>query len=203
MNDPADSPENLIRAALGGDVQALDRLLVQYRNYLKILGKVQIDARLQAKADPSDLVQETLTQAYAEFPRFRGTSEAEFVAWLRQIMAFRTAKLVRRYFGTARRDARLEEQLQHDLDASSQALGAAVASRGSSPSERAARRERAVLLADAIAQLPPDYQQVLILHHMEGRPMKDVAEHMNRTVDSVQKLWARALIKLRPLVKNL
>ena len=67
----------------------------------------------------------------------------------------------------------------------------------STPSRRAARREQAVLLADALNQLPPDYREVLVLRHLEGLTFPEVAARMGRTVDSVEKLWVRALPRLR------
>ena len=67
----------------------------------------------------------------------------------------------------------------------------------SSPSQRAARREQAVLLANALQQLPEDYREVIILRHMEGLAFPEVARQMGRTFDSVKKLWTRGLVQLR------
>jgi RNA polymerase sigma-70 factor (ECF subfamily) len=105
--------------------------------------------------------------------------------------------LARRYLRTARRDVRLERELAADLDDSSRALGAALPAPESSPSQRATRRERAVLLADAIKCLPEDYAEVIILRHLEGLPLSDVAGRMGRSVDSVKKLWVRGIARLR------
>ena len=71
-----------------------------------------------------------------------------------------------------------------------------------SPSQRAIRRERAVLLADAIGKLPDHYREVVILRHLEGLSFRDVARRMDRTTDSVEKLWVRALAGLRDLLKD-
>ena len=57
-----------------------------------------------------------------------------------------------------------------------------------------------MLLADALGQLPDDYREVLILRHLEGLSFPEVARRMGRTVDSVKKLWARALARLRQLL---
>src|ERR1700681_3528978 len=96
-------PEQLLRLAQSGDQQALGQLLELYRNYLAILARLQIGRRLQGKADAADLVQETFLDAHRNFGRFRGTTEGEFAAWLRQILAGRLAMLVRRYLGNQRR----------------------------------------------------------------------------------------------------
>jgi RNA polymerase sigma-70 factor (ECF subfamily) len=187
----------LLQAARTGDRQALGQLLELYRNYLRLLARLQVGRRLRGKADPSDLVQEAFLAAQRTFPQFRGTTERELVDWLRQILASKLVDLVRRYLRAGRRDVRLERQLADDLDGSSQALEEALPSPNSSPSEKALRRERAVLLADAIKCLPADYEEVIILRHLEGLPLADVAARMGRSVESVKKLWVRGIARLR------
>ena len=54
------------------------------------------------------------------------------MGWLRQILAARLEKLVRRYCGTQKRDVRLERELVHRPDESSRVLGSAFAARQSS-----------------------------------------------------------------------
>jgi RNA polymerase sigma-70 factor (ECF subfamily) len=102
------------------------------------------------------------------------------------------------------RDAlgRRGRELADDLDGSSLALGAALPAAQCSPSKRAAQRERAVLLADAIISLPGDYGEVIILRHLEGLPLADVAERMGRSVDSVKKLWVRGIARLRGILAD-
>jgi RNA polymerase sigma-70 factor (ECF subfamily) len=59
------------------------------------------------------------------------------------------------------------------------------------------RRERGVLLANALAGLPDDYREVIVLRYLEGFSFADIAARMGRSVDSVQKLWVRGLAKLQ------
>ena len=195
-------PVELLQAAQAGDRNALGRLLELYRNYLRLLARLQLGRQLRGKADPSDLVQEAFLAAQRTFANFRGTSERELVDWLRQILASKLVDLARRYLRAGRRDVRLERQLAHDLDGSSRALGESLLAQESSPSERAARRDRAVLLADAIKSLPADYGEVIILRHLEGLPLADVAARMGRSVDSVKKLWVRGIARLRAVLTD-
>ena len=190
-------PEELLRRAREQDVLARGELLEMYRNYLTLLARLQIGRRLQGKVDPADLVQETFLKAHRDLGTFRGRSEAELVQWLRQILVTNLAMLIRHYCGTQRRDVRLECELTVDLDHSSRVLDRGLVAPDSSPSHRAARREQAVLLADALQRLPEDYREVLILRHMEGLAFPEVARQMERTLDSVKKLWTRALVQLR------
>jgi RNA polymerase sigma-70 factor (ECF subfamily) len=189
--------DRLIAAARAGDAATLGRLLEAYRGYLRLLARVEIGRRLQGKVDPSDVVQEAFLDAHRYFPTFRGTAEAQFVQWLREVLAGTLANQVRRYLGTQARDPRLEVGLAADLDQSSCALGLIPVDPHTSPSQQAERGEQVRLVAEALARMPDDYQAVLVLRHLEGLTFPQVAERMGRTVDSVEKLWLRGLTRLR------
>jgi RNA polymerase sigma-70 factor (ECF subfamily) len=195
-------PEELLCQARRGNQQALGQLLERYRQYLDLLARVQIGRRLRQKVDAADLVQETFLKAHRDFVQFRGQSEREWVGWLRQILALNLAHLVRHYCGTQRRDVRLERDLMDELAQSSQVLDQALIAPHSSPSSQAVRREQAVLLADALRDLPADYREVIILSHLEGLSFPEVASRMGRSLNSVKHLWARALVRLRRALRE-
>ena len=197
MSSGGSDVEQLMGRAQTGDAVALGQLLQLYRNYLALLARLHIDPRLQGKVDASDLVQETFLKAHRNFGQFRGNTEEELVSWLRQILTNNLANLVRHYLGLKRRDVRLERQLAAEMDRSSRLMDGGLIAPGSSPSRQASRREQAVLLADVLKQLPADYREVLILRHLEGLTFAQVAQRLGRTDDSVQKLWVRALARLR------
>src|SRR5215207_2516444 len=193
-------PVEQLRLARDGDVSALGALLERYGQYLTLLARLQVGRRLQGKVEPADLVQEAFHKAHRDFPSFRGTTEAEFVGWLRQLLVTAVAGQVRRYLGTQQRDVRLEQQLADEIDQSSRALCGGLAAAQSTPSQQAARREQAVILADALGKLPEHYREVIVLHHLEGLSLSQVASRMGRTPDSVEKLWTRALVQLRGIL---
>ena len=197
------NPEQIIVEARKGSDEALGPLLELYRNYLRLLARIEIGRKLQGKLDASDLVQDTFLEAHRNFYMFQGTDEPQFASWLRQILAAKVANLVRHYFGTQGRDVRLEQELAANIDNSSRMLGHEPAASITSPSLQAVRREQAVLLADALEQLPEDYREVIILRHLESLTFPEVARRMGRTQDSVEKLWLRGLAKLRQVFGEL
>src|SRR4029077_4441303 len=96
--------------------------LEHYRRYLQLLGRLGISRPLQGKLDSSDLVQEAFLEAHRDFSQFRGTTEVELLAWLRQILISNLANQTRRYLGTQGRDVRLERALAVEVDVSSRLL---------------------------------------------------------------------------------
>ena len=65
-----------------------------------------------------------------------------------------------------------------------------------------ARGERALLLAEALARLPEDYREVIVLRHLEGLGFAEVGLRMERSEDSVKNLWVRALARLRRTLEH-
>ena len=57
-----------------------------YRDYLHLLARLQLDPRLRGKLDPSDVVQQTLVKAYQNRAQFRGHTAGEEAGWLRRIL---------------------------------------------------------------------------------------------------------------------
>jgi RNA polymerase sigma-70 factor (ECF subfamily) len=203
--DGPPDPEQLLAEARQGRRDSLGALLQLYRNYLHLLARTQIDLHLQGRADASDLVQETFLDACRDFGHFRGQTEGELVAWLRKVLVYNLARLVQQQRGTKKRDVRREvslEQYLAGLEQSSANFDAALRGRYSSPSALVHRRERAAVVADALARLPPDYREVLVLRNLEGLAFKEVARQMGRSPGAVRILWVRALDQLRQLLEQ-
>jgi RNA polymerase sigma-70 factor (ECF subfamily) len=176
-----------------------ERPLEGYRDYLRLLARVQLSPRLQAKVDASDIVQQTLLEAHQCRGQFRGQSEAERLAWLRAILAHVLAAAARR-FSAGARDLGRERSLEAEVDLSSSRLECLLAADQTSPSERAVRGEDLLRLAHAMACLPPDQRQVVEMHHLAGMPLAEVAARMGRSRPAVAGLLFRGLSKLRELL---
>jgi len=188
----------LVGAAKEQGGPALDRLLELYRNYLRLLARTWLTGAARGKAEPSDLVQETLLRAHQGFVNFRGNGEEELVAWLRQIMARHLVDFVRK-LRADRRDVGREQPLDSSLR---DKLHDMATSSFSSPSTAIRRREMGVLLADALAQLSSGRREVIVLRNLEEHDWPEIARRMGKSEAAVKKLWARALLALRPLIEE-
>ena len=192
--------DKLFASAQAGSTSCLGRLLTLYSNYLKLLIAAQLDDRLRVRVSPSDIVQETFFEAHRDFAQFRGQTPGEFVAWLRRILVNNILRVVEQHLLAEKRDVRREislEQIGKRLEQSTARLESLLAQPGDSPSGHAQRNEQEIILADALAELPKDYQQVILLRHIEGLPFEQVALRMDRSNGAVRMLWLRALERLR------
>jgi RNA polymerase sigma-70 factor (ECF subfamily) len=183
------------RAHVPGEI---DRLFGACRSYLHLQARAQVEKWLQAKVDASDLVQQTLLEAYRDFEQFRGSNEAEWLAWLRRILARNAAEYVRHYRGTQKRQARREVPLQ--TDSTSTGRGVQPAAAEETPSQALLHRERELLLAEALMQLSEDHREVICLRNLQRLAFDEVARRMERTRPAVQMLWMRAIHKLQELL---
>src|SRR5689334_2667118 len=177
----------LARARLG-DSRALGQLLESFRPYVRCLVRALGGERLQPRLGESDLIQDALLEAHRSFGQFRGGTVAELTAWLRRIVVRTAGHSLRTHLEAGKR-ALAAEQPAGDLDGQ--------AAPGSSPSAQAERHEEAARMAEALARLPDDMQQVLLGRHMDGLPYAALAEKMGRTEAAVRVLYTRALRRLR------
>ena len=99
-------PELLLFLAKAGSSPALVRLLERYRGPLVEQARGRVGRRLRVKLDIEDLLQDVSLEAYRDIGRFRGSTEGEFVCWLRKILATILMNHLRHYFGTGRRNLR-------------------------------------------------------------------------------------------------
>jgi len=201
MPQPDAIPEFLLAQARAGDTAALGQLFELYRNYLRLIARPMIDGALKLKLDASDLVQETFLKAHRQFADFAGREEPELMAWLRQILV-RTVADQARYHRSRGRNVRRQVSLEALLEQAGGAAGQALADSVPSPSSLAVRRERAVLLADALEKLPADYREVFVLRNIEHIPFNEIATRLGRSPGATRVLWTRAMQRLSQLLEE-
>jgi RNA polymerase sigma-70 factor (ECF subfamily) len=166
----------------------------EYREYLLLLGRLQLAPAIAAKVDLSGVVQQTLWEAgRAAAPV--GDDE-ERLAWLRTLLANNLRDEIRK-LTAARRDVRREREIEAALGASSARLCGWLASRDSSPSTKAIRAEELNRLAKAVAALPDDQRLAIELHHLKNESLAEVSRQLRRSKEATASLLYRALKKLR------
>lgn len=201
---PQSQFEELIQRTRAGDRSAENELLEKCRAYISLVARAQIEGWMRTKFDASDLVQQTLLEAHQGLSRFEGETEAEWLGWLRGILNHNTLDFARRYQGAAKRDVKREfsiDRAGQPPEASGQ-MRWDLPDQAETPSRILLNREQEIQVADAVSQLPPDYQEVIMLRNLQRLPFKEVAERMQRSPGAVQMLWLRALNQLQELLEQ-
>lgn len=173
-----------------GDEASLERLLGQFRPYLRAIAERDLPPALQAKLDASDLAQETLLRGYREFDQYRGTGEQELKAWLTGILRNYLID-VKRGFLRDMRDVRREQPFV-DIPCPG-TLTASDAARRTESQER---------LQHAMQSLTAEHRQVLDLRQYHGLSFSEIGTRMNRSSDAARMLWGRAIVQLGNVLRE-
>jgi len=204
MREPEPTPQtegvkSWIAEARAGCRLALDRLFGVCRAYLLAAARQDLGNALRTRIDAADVVQETLIEACRDFPHFRGRSEKDLLAWLRQILHNNLANERRRHIQTAMRSIHCEVSL--DEVALGQLRDVARGD-GESPSARAQAREENEALEQALRRLPDHYRQALVLHTWEELTFAEVGEQLHCSAEAARKLWGRAAEELVAVLRD-
>lgn len=173
--------------------------LERHRPYLMLLARSHINPRNGTKIDSSDIVQQTLMDAFAKRDQLRGTTEGEIAAWLREILKNNLADALRDQ-QRDKRDVRRERSLEGEINVSFSRTQDWLAAVQSSPSQRAVRQEDLLRLSEALIELPEAQREAIVLHHLQGLKLANVATAMGRTEPAVAGLLFRGLKALQTLL---
>lgn len=174
--------------------ESLERL----RAYLRLLARSQLDSLWAEPIDASDVVQQTMLNAMAGADDFRGQTEAEVLAWLRQILANNIIDCYRRQ-GRAKRDVARTRALE-ELVVDSFRRVEALAQSCSTPSQQAIKNEQLVRLSEALDALTATQREAIVLHHLQGLKLTDTAKQMGKSETAVCGLLHRGLKRLHEIL---
>lgn len=194
MPNNADDVSQLVIAAKAAESN-LAELLAKYRPYLRLLAEQQLGSRVRRREDASDVVQQTELEVHQGFGQFRGSTEAEFSAWIKQILR-RNVVTVCRGHHAAKRDVARERYFV-DGEASASITWMQPAAGGPSPSQQVMRGEAALRLAAALESLPEKQQEAVRLRHLEGMKIDEVAQALGVTEGAAAGLIRRGVEALR------
>jgi RNA polymerase sigma-70 factor (ECF subfamily) len=188
----------LVRGAVRGDPQSLQRLLVLYHPRLRARLLRQMDATMRTRFDPEDILQQVYLEAFRSIESFDYRGKDSFLRWLFTIL---DRKLIdeHRALHADRRDVRRElKPAAHPPDNASyvdllQRLSAEVGT----PSGVISHEEALGALSACLAALPEHYREVIKLRFLHGLPVADVARRLKRTHGSIHMICHRALAALR------
>jgi RNA polymerase sigma-70 factor (ECF subfamily) len=169
---------NLVKLAIEGNTGAIEQLLLRYQPSITRFARKYC----ATPDDVEDAVQETLWVIYRRIGSLRSTTA--FVSWAFQIVRHQCYLLLHRWKNhyTAFEVSRLDDLNFYD-----------------SPEQAAALKQDII---QAIAHLPADYRQVLILRDIEGYSGPEVAEQLGLTVETVKARLHRGRRLLREMLSQ-
>ncbi|TWT87862.1 sigma-70 family RNA polymerase sigma factor [Stieleria varia] len=178
---------------------SLSDQLNRYRSYLSLLAEAELGKRLRERVSPSDVVQETLLEAYRDRGNYRGTHEYEFVAWLRKILHHTLLRLHEAHVRAACRDIRREVKFSQldRFEESAIRFEQSLVDQSNRPEDNVDRYAQIAAVSSALTQLRPDYRHVLMLRNFQELSFDQIATEMGRSCPAVRMLWLRALQALR------
>ena len=100
----------LMERARQGDNDARGQLLESFGPYVRVIARSVRTGRLKGRMGESDLIQDALLEVHRSFDSFRGTTEAELMAWLRQIVVRTVGHAVREHAGAGKRNVHIGRQ---------------------------------------------------------------------------------------------
>lgn len=193
--------EELIERASQGDEEAAHQLLDRHRGRLRRMVKTRLDRRLAARVDPSDVVQEALTDAYRNLDAYLRDRPLPFYPWLRQFAWQRLVKLHRRHIGSQKRSIEREEQWAMSLpDESALELADHLLDRESSPIRDLIREELRDRLKQVLAQMSPKDREILVMRNLEQLSITEIAATLGIREGTAKVRHLRALKRLRELL---
>ena len=173
---------DLTQRSAAGDMTAFEQLYQRHHRRV-----YSLCLRMTANAaEAEDLSQEVFIQLHRKVGSFRG--ESQFTTWLHRL----TVNQVLMHF--RKRGVRLE-QTTDDGEAPAQIVV------GTEDASRMPVVDR-IALERAVAELPPGYRSVFVLHDVEGREHEEVARMLGCSVGTSKSQLHKARMKLRTLLKK-
>jgi len=205
MDDPtlADEAARLERAA-AGDAAAWRALVEAHHDRLRRMVALRLDARLQGRIDPEDVLQDAYLDAHAQLADYLRNPALPFFLWLRLLVGHRLGRAHRRHLGTQARDPSREISIFRGRlpEASSAALAERLMGRESRPSEAAARAELKARLHEALDAMDPIDREALALRHFEQLTTAEAAAVLGVSPAAAGKRYLRALERLKDILRQ-
>ena len=198
MNADPDKTMELLKRAKEGDRSAFEALFKRHRARLRQAIAFRMDRRLAARADASDVLQETYLEAFRRLPKYLERQDMPFYLWLRWIAREKVMGLYRRHIGADKRAIEREIPLLPP-ESSAQFVGAVIGG-GPTPSQELAKAELAERLRNALGQLDQDERDLILWRHFEQLSIRETAELLGISEAAASKRYIRTLEHLRKLL---
>jgi len=180
-----------------GDPGALAEIWSHYRLRLRQMLRLRIDSRVAARVVASNVLQDVYLDAQRQLPAYLEGEAVGCYVWLRGLAEERLWNVHREHLGAKRRSAWREVELPQQ---SSAMLARQLVAGGSTPSRALRDEELRLRVQQALAQLPADDREVILMRHFEDMSNREVAETLGLSDSGATKRYGRAIFRLKQLL---
>lgn len=175
-------------------------LFAECRERLWNLLRFHINARVGARIDPDDVLQEVYIVAWQRFPAYCSNAFPSFFLWIR-IVAIQTLQNMHRFHYAQKRTVARERSV--DFWSQAAQMSEEFVASITSPSQRAMRNEMSAKIRQAIESLTPTDQEVITLRHFEELTNIEMASLLNLSEQAASLRYIRAIDRLRRRVAEI
>lgn len=200
----AEKTQELLAAAREGNADAVNGLMDRHRDSLRRMVQLRLDQKIQRRVDVSDVVQDVLVEANRRLQDYLANPGMGFHLWLRQIAKDRIIDAHRRHRASAKRSVDRERPLAVPAadDHSTMQLAGELAGRELTPAAAATQAEMAKAVEAAIAKLPDQDCEIIIMRHYEQLSNQEIAQALGLTEPAASMRYLRAVRRLKELMVN-
>jgi RNA polymerase sigma-70 factor (ECF subfamily) len=192
----------LIAAAQAGDEFAWQAIVAHVRPQLRASAARQLSPRVRRRADPSDVVQQSLAEAWVARADFAGRSKAELEKWLRRILERNLQDAVRRHIQTSKRSVDHERSFAEILSSGDFRPEVFLADE-LSPGSEIARRELLACVVSLLEALPRGQREAVKLRYLDRCSLAEMAARLDLNENAAAQLLHRGLQNLRRRYRQL
>jgi RNA polymerase sigma-70 factor (ECF subfamily) len=171
------------------DQSTFGSLLEEFRRYLLLITRRQLQQNLSPRLDAEDLVQATLLRASRSFDSFSGHNRKQLFQWL--ITIHRNTLIEEQSWQHAKRRDPGRERSWQARQASPAVYWLEPADGQPTPSVRMMRHEESLRLVAALRRMNPDQSTAVRLRHLEGLSTDQIAKQMGRSSQAIAGLIKR------------
>ena len=192
----------LVARASDGDVDALQRLMVEYHAPLRAAVEKALDGDLARRLESDDLMQEAYAAAFVAIADCHFDTPAAFYRWL-ETVALNQARNARRAQRAKKRDVAREQRADRTAATSYPDLIARLSAGDTTPSRLVARTEASAAVLSSLARLPEDQREAIRLRFLEDMSVSEVARCLGKTDAAIHGLCRRGLRGLREFMASM
>jgi RNA polymerase sigma-70 factor (ECF subfamily) len=195
--DDSSQTSVLLQRLRSGDRDALVALFDYYRPRLRQMLRLRMDARVAARFDASDVLQDAYLDAARQIEGYLQHPQVDIYVWLRELAWERLLSLQRRHLGAKCRAVERDVPLPAE---SSALLAKALLAQGPSPRQAVLQEELRRRLQRALEKLKPPDREVILMRHYEEMSNGEVAQALGLSASAATMRYGRALFRLKEIL---